>query len=398
MRGSVRFGAIESSVWSARALMTTAMVMSVSTPGVWAQGGGAQAMRAPGHSASSIGRTGSLAASPCEVASTLDFDIEGFGAATVGGWQTGHETVCVTSHADDGPGSLREACRSNGVPRVIGFAVDGPIMLNSPIDLPSNVSIDGRGHQIAVVGKGFWVHGVNNIIITHLSIEDVFPDSEDGIQIGFPDMMPAHDIVLDHMTFSQSGDGGNSAYVDEAMSVIYGAYNITVSWCRFVDWEKIMLFGNGDAAPEVDSNINVTVHHTFFDSTGRRHPQARYGIYDFYNNYLYDWHMYDRVGPPIWHESFGAQCEDDCQLLLENNIFERYWHADDKFSQANQASRCETGGEITERGHWEVPNSTVDLKFGVKCPMGSLARPYVAHIDDADDPLRQRLIQQAGNQ
>jgi pectate lyase len=246
------------------------------------------------------------ATAACDVSDALDFPIEGYGAATVGGWQPGHDVVCVTSLADDGPGTLREATRTGGLPRVVGFAVDGAIPLVTPIDLPSNLTIDGRGHDIRLVGKGFWAHGVDNVILTHLAIEDVFPEGEDGIQIGFPDLPPSTHIVLDHLRFSESGDGGDSAYVDEAISVIFGSHDITIAWCRFERWEKVMLFGNGDAPAALDAGIRVTAHHNFFDSTGRRHPQARYGQFDFYDNYLYDWHMYDHVGPPVWHESFGA--------------------------------------------------------------------------------------------
>lgn len=335
---------------------------------------------------------------PCTAPETLDFVIEGYGRNTVGGWQPGHDVYCVTSLQDDGPGTLRDAVNTGDAPRVIRFAVDGEIVLSRAIDLPSNVSIDGRGRDISLVGKGFTVHGRENVILTHLAIEDVGPDSEDGIQIGFPDRVPTNRVVLDHVRFSQSGEGGNSEYVDEAISVIYGSYDITIAWCRFEHWEKGMLFGNGDAAPEVDANIRVTVHHNYFDALGRRHPMARYGQFDVYNNFLDDWRMFDRPGPPIFHESFGIRCEDECRMIVEQNVFERFVHRYDGVSTANLATYCKTGGRIDDRGGYVTPETTAALRFNGGCERAeALNRPYEAQVDLADGALAQRLRTETGN-
>lgn len=44
-----------------------------------------------------------------------------------------------------------------------------------------------------------------------------------------------------------------------------------------------------------------------------------------------------------------------------------------------------------------VPDTTVRLRFDVRCPAGTLVRPYPATLDPANEALRQRLIDQTGN-
>ncbi|NOU27013.1 MAG: hypothetical protein HOO96_03820, partial [Polyangiaceae bacterium] len=93
----------------------------------------------------------------------LPFRIEGYGAGTVGGFAPGHDVVKVTSLLDDGPGTLREAIRGAKGPRVVLFEVDGDISLASPLLLPSDLTIDGRGHQVTLRKKGFVIPGTDQI-------------------------------------------------------------------------------------------------------------------------------------------------------------------------------------------------------------------------------------------
>ena len=327
------------------------------------------------------------------------FLIEGFGAGTLGGWQTGSSSFLVTNLNDDGPGSLREACRTMGAPRVVTFALDGRIALLTPIKLPSNISLDGTGRDIGVSGKGFHVHGESHVILTHFAIEGVGPNSEDGIQIGFPNLPPAHHVVLDHVRFAQTGTNGDSANVDEAVSVIFGAHSITIAWCRFVNWEKAILAGNGDADASIDGNISLTLHHNLFDNTGRRHPRARYGRFDVFNNFLYRWHAYDWFYLAPYRDSYGSWCQNDCQMRLENNVYERVAGLKDVGTKADDASRCDLGGRIVESGRFVTAASTAPLQFSAGCPLGAavFARPYPATIEPADALLGARLFAQTGN-
>jgi pectate lyase len=327
------------------------------------------------------------------------FPIEGFGAGTLGGWQPGHDVYHVTTLADDGAGSLREGTRTNGAPRVIRFDLDGDIALLSPLVLPSNLTIDGRARDVTLRGKGLVIPGSDQIILTGFALADVGPNSEDGVQIGHPTNGPSEWIVLDHLRFEQTGDGGDSTKVDEAISVLFGSRFITIAWCRFLRWEKVMLFGNGDAPAAVDSAIRATVHHNWAQGCGRRHPQARHGFYDFFDNFWDDWRMFGWFFESPYRESFGAQAQDGARILFENNLVRRDAHGDDVGSEANEVTRCETGGIIDERGTWIAPDSTAPLVRGVGCPAVGvpLARPYVAKVDAAGAGLRALLEAKTGN-
>jgi pectate lyase len=329
----------------------------------------------------------------------LPFRIEGYGAGTVGGFAPGHDVVKVTSLLDDGPGTLREAIRGAKGPRVVLFEVDGDISLASPLLLPSDLSIDGRGHRVSLRNKGFVIPGTDQIILTHLALVDVGPDTEDGVQIGHPTNGPSEHVVLDHLRFEETGDKGDSKNVDEAISVVFGSRFITIAYCRFVRWEKVMLFGNGDAPAAVDAQIRVTVHHNWARETGRRHPQARYGVYDFYDNFWDDWRMFGFAFEKPYREAFGAQAQDGAQILFENNLVRRDAHPYDAFSQANDATRCESGGVIDERGTWVTPDSTAPLAHRVGCgtPAAPLTRPYPARVEPADAALRRALEATTGD-
>jgi pectate lyase len=330
---------------------------------------------------------------------TVGIAIEGFGAGTLGGWQAGYSTYVVTNLNDDGPGSLREGTRTQNTPRVITFAVDGRIALTTPIDLPSNVTIDGRGHDVGVTGKGFWVHGQSHVILTHFAIENVGPNSEDGIQIGVPNVPVAHHVVLDHMLFSQTGNGGDSANVDEAISVIFGAHDVTVAWSHFRNWEKVLLAGNGDADASIDGQIAVTLHHNWFENTGRRHPRARFGRFDVFNNFIDHWHSYDWFYLAPYRDSYGSWCQSNCQMRVESNAYERVSGSKDFGTNADDASRCTEGGAIAESGAYVTPSSTATLHFSNGCSAAApvFARPYAATVETANAALVTKLKAQTGN-
>ncbi|MGC4116206.1 MAG: hypothetical protein QM765_16840 [Myxococcales bacterium] len=339
------------------------------------------------------------APTPGPDASLRPFAVEGFGRFTVGGWQPGFSTYEVTSFDDDGPGTLREGLRTNDQPRVITFASDGTINLANSLLVPSNVSIDGRGHQVVVKNRGFILAGTDEVILTNLAIEDVTSTSEDGVRIGDPTLGPSERVVLDHLRFTATGDLGDSAKTDEAISVIFGSRDITFAYLKFDNWEKAMLFGNGDASAAVDSELRVTVHHTLAKVTGRRHPQARYGIFDFYSCFFDDWRMYGWLWEKPYRESFGMQSQDGAHILAESILFRRSSHTYDLGSQANDATRCESGGVLEGKNLAVAPGGNAALRFGVGCATNPApwTRPYPATVDAADATLQSRLEAEAGN-
>jgi pectate lyase len=251
---------------------------------------------------------------------------------------------------------------------------------------------------VTLRGKGLVLAGTDDVIVTHLTLLDVGPDSEDGVRIGDPTLGPSERVVLDHLTLRATGDNGDSARVDEAISIIFGSRDITLAWLRVEAWEKVLLVGNGDAPAAIDGAITVSWHHSLCRGTGRRHPQVRFGVVDMWNVYLDDWHMYDWLFVAPFRESFGAQAQEGARVRLEASLFRRTPGAYDLGSQANDATRCESGGTLDGLGLVTLPSSTAPLRFGTGCTGGTgWVRPYAVTLDPADEALRLRLEAEAGN-
>jgi hypothetical protein len=96
---------------------------------------------------------------------------EGFGATSRGG--EGGRVIMVTTLADGGPGSLREALAVDG-PRIIRFGVEGTIKLESRLRTNGRVTIDGGsapGQGITLLNHGIQFRGdCDDIIIRNLRI------------------------------------------------------------------------------------------------------------------------------------------------------------------------------------------------------------------------------------
>ena len=119
-----------------------------------------------------------------------------------------------------------------------------------------------------------------------------------------------------------------------------------------------------------------------------------------WNCFFDDWHMYDFLFLAPYRESFGAQSQDGARLRVEQSLFRRTTlHLYDTGSQANDATRCETGGRLDGVGLVTTSDSTAPLVFNAGCTSGPTgwARPYPITLDPADATLRLRLETLAGN-
>jgi len=280
--------------------------------------------------------------------------LEGFGRQTRGG--SGGPTVYVRRFEDDGPGTLRAACRSPG-PRIIRFARDGTIELKSDILVPSRITIDARGRRIVIRGHGLDLTDSKDVILVNLVIEHA---ADDAIKI-----RRARNVWVHHCTLRSSADG--------LIDIVNGSRGVTISWCRFEDHNKVMLIGSGDSRGDTDRAITVTIHHCLFDRTRQRHPRIRFGKVDTYNNYLYRWGLY------------GMRSACDGQLLMEANIFE-----------AGQDKRGVVYQDWAGFGR-AVGNRLLNgARVFSRQPERVFQRPYEARIDPPGDRLRQRLRARAG--
>jgi len=240
-----------------------------------------------------------------------DTEFEGYGADATGG--AGGETATVTSLSDDGPGTLRQILNDATGPLIVEFDVDGVIELQHVLDIPSDVTIDARGRDVTISDNGFRIQEKENIILMNLAFVDISGETGDSIQIADD----SRDIVIFHCRFDSTGLMPFIPDVpDEQISIIWGSGDITISWCRFSNHDKVLLFGNGDAPQSIDENIRVTLHHNLFENTGRRHPFMRYGKVDLYNNIIRNWQRY-------LDKTYGTRSQNQGEILAERNWYEQ---------------------------------------------------------------------------
>ncbi|HUG93493.1 MAG TPA: hypothetical protein VML55_21820 [Planctomycetaceae bacterium] len=218
---------------------------------------------------------------------------EGFGAQARGG--RGGRVIEVTNLNDRGPGSLRAAIEARG-PRIVVFRTGGTIELQSELVLTEPyITIAGqtapgdgitlKTHpsipQSALTIKG----GAHDVVIRYIrsrpgpsTVQAVRGDDsqiKDALQI-----LDAHDVIIDHCSFSWASD--------EVVSTFSTAHDVTIQWCviaealRSPDGRgpdgKGLLIGNREAR-------NVSVHHNLLAHNAGRNPLIKCrGPVDLVNN------------------------------------------------------------------------------------------------------------------
>ena len=224
-------------------------------------------------------------------------DVQGFGDKATGG--RGGEVTWVTTLDDAGPGSLRTAAE-DASRRWIRFRVSGAVHLLTPIAVASDKTIDGRGASVVISGRGLAIDGQSNVIVENL----IFADGEDdAVHV----INGAQNLWIDHCSLSHWSDG--------LIDITRAATDITISWCRFLHHDKVVLIG-ADPSESGDAVIRVTLHHNHFERTTERHPRLRFGKVHAYNNYYEGW------------GSYGAAASMLGELLSQANIYEAGWDKD----------------------------------------------------------------------
>lgn len=228
-----------------------------------------------------------------------------FGRFSVGGLHG--PLYSVTTLADDGPGSLRDACRKKE-PLWIVFDVSGVIHLSSYLSVSSYKTVDGRGQHVKLTGKGLRLKDCEHIIICNLEFEAGRGHDVDGIQI----KPNSRNIWIDRCSLRDYDDG--------LIDITRQSTDITVSRCYFTKHDKTMLIG-ADPSHIGDRCIRVTIHHCFFDGTRQRQPRVRFGKVHLYNNYTRNWEVYAICA------SVESQIYSQCNIYesgLKKKAFEYY--------------------------------------------------------------------------
>ncbi len=312
---------------------------------------------------------------------------EGWGSFTTGG-RSG-KVIKVTNLNTSGPGSLAEACSTEG-PRIVVFEVSGVINGDVLITQPY-ITIAGQtapGAGITIEGKiGTYDFGIHDIIIRHLRIrrERDIGSGGDAIQMGGlgPEKRGTFNIILDHLSLCW----GNDEVID-----LYNSHDVTIQWCSVEESDDkghdkgVHNYGIISAA---ENNGAVSVHHNLWAHHSRRVPcMAPYrenAADDFCNNLIYncrggytdDGHgnrakspvnltkNYYRRGPQTIDRIYPYALSTYMNYYVKDNFFEDWGYQDHpkSWKPTNQPGGVpkwiqfnNNGGELSEPGY--VPEIT----------------------------------------
>ncbi|MEM2297303.1 MAG: hypothetical protein QXH10_07745 [Ignisphaera sp.] len=311
--------------------------------------------------------------------SSLLAEREGYARNVTGG--LGGYVYFVTSLEDDPtnpqPGTLRHAL-TQAQPLWIFFLVNGTITLRDRISVTSNKTIDGRGAQITITtrysgsarGQALRIYDVDNIIIVNIRF-----DSTDTRNIDAIEVRRSNNIWIHHCDFTNWSDGG----VDLAEASTTRTNNITISWSRFWNHDKVTLIGNS-ATRTTDRNFRVTLHHNYYFMTQDRHPRLRFGIVDMYNNYLY------RVGEATGISQKGL-------VYAEANIYELV-PGDTEIADCTWTG--ESPGYFFNVSNWFIKPPGANAIIDGCWTNTTYVRPYPANVEPADEDLKRKIMKYAG--
>ena len=272
---------------------------------------------------------------------------EGYGAKATGG--RGGRVISVTNLNDSGPGSLRAAVREKG-PRIVVFRVSGTIPLQDRITIRNDdITIAGQtapGDGICL--KGALAVGANNVIVRYIRCrqDTVAQPQGDGIGGRYQ-----HDIILDHVSASWSGD--------ETMS-LYHNNNVTIQWCMITEACAKFIDGKdtGHQFGGIWGNDYGTYHHNLIADNASRNPRwaSGCGYNDYRNNVLYNWKYQSSYGG----EAAQTGMEDRFNFSTINMIANYYkaGPATDEIARRRIVEPSEHSPE--DKGSWYVADNHVD--------------------------------------
>lgn len=198
---------------------------------------------------------------------------EGFGKFAKGG--RGGEVYQVTTLADSGPGSLRDALSKSG--RTIVFTVGGVIKIGERLVVPSNTTIAGQtapGGGITIYGNGV-AYNANNVITRHIRIRmgKIGDSGKDAVSIS-----DGRSMIWDHVSISWGRDGTFDANPNSGVTID----SITIQNC---------IVGQGLQTHSTGGLMianGASILRSLYINNNSRNPKARQTT-QFVNNVVYNW-------------------------------------------------------------------------------------------------------------
>jgi len=341
---------------------------------------------------------------------------EGGGKYSFGG--RGGRVIVVTSLADDGPGTLRNACEQGGA-RTIVFNVAGIIHLKTPLIIRAPyITIAGQtapGDGVCIAGETVWIN-THDVIIRYMRFrrgETNVGRRDDAIGGN-----PVGNIMIDHVSASWGLDENMSIYrhmyndSTGKQEVKLGTVNITIQNSIFSEcldtWNHA--FGSTLGGENCSFMRNL-----WADNTGRNPSIGWNGVFNFVNNVVFNWvhrstdggdytamyniiNNYYKPGPatqknnPVGHRILKPESG---RSKLDHLVFGRaYVHGNimdgnEKVTQNNWNGGVQVE-ELPDAGKYEA-----DMKWNKPLPMPALTilptkEAYQYVLDNAGATLPER--------
>jgi hypothetical protein len=205
----------------------------------------------------------------------------GFGAGATGG--AGGTTYHVTTLADSGTGSFRDAVSASG--RIVVFDVGGYVDLASAVSVKSDITIEGQtapGQGIGFMGREVSFAGSTNDIVSHVRFRQGSLDPDSGkSSLSLSD---ASEMVFDHV----SVEFGRWDGVDAV-----GASDITFQDSIIADQIGQQFCAHTETGP-------YTWYHDVFANCHNRSPLAKANT-QYIDNVLYDYQAGYTAGDSSGH-------------------------------------------------------------------------------------------------
>lgn len=215
---------------------------------------------------------------------------EGGGKFSFGG--RGGKVYVVTSLADSGPGTLRDACEQGGA-RVVVFNVAGIIRLKTPLIIRAPyITIAGQtapGDGVCVAGESVWIN-THDVIIRYMRFrrgETNVGRRDDAIGGN-----PVGNIMIDHVSASWGLDENMSMYrhmYNDSTGKIedkLGTVNITIQNSIFS--EALDTWNHAFGSTLGGENCTF-MRNLWADNAGRNPSIGWNGIFNFVNNVVFNW-------------------------------------------------------------------------------------------------------------
>ncbi|CAM4025926.1 hypothetical protein SAMN06265348_101308 [Pedobacter westerhofensis] len=216
---------------------------------------------------------------------------EGGGAHSFGG--RGGRVIVVSSLADSGPGTLREACEQGGA-RIVVFNVSGIIKINSPLIIRAPyITIAGQtapGDGVCVAGESVWIN-THDVIVRFMRFrrgETNVGRRDDAIGGN-----PVGNIMIDHVSASWGLDENMSMYrhmfndsTGKAEQKL-GTVNITIQNSIFS--EALDTWNHAFGSTLGGENCTF-MRNLWADNAGRNPSIGWNGIFNFANNVVFNWY------------------------------------------------------------------------------------------------------------